>query len=199
MGSIFNLNSQNANLDSKITAGLEKLASVFRYLVWEDAKELKLSPIQLQILFFTHYHSSEYNTVSYLSKEFSVTKPTISDAVKSLDSKGLIQKKSDANDSRSYTIQLTNLGNEYVAKSENFANPLFHLIQNVDEEGKKQLWETLSNLIFQLHQKDIISVQRICYSCSFYDEKLGESHCNLLNTVLKKEDIRLDCPEHKTA
>jgi DNA-binding MarR family transcriptional regulator len=199
MRSVFNLNDQNEDLDSKITVGLEKIASVFRYLIWEDAKDLKLSPIQLQILIFVNYHSSEYATVSYLSKEFSVTKPTISDAVKSLELKELIQKNIDLNDSRSYTIQLTNFGKEYVLKSESFASPLLQLIQDVDTQSKKQLWETLSKLIYQLHQKDIITVQRICYSCSFYSEKAGKSYCNLLNKDLKKEDIRIDCPEHKIA
>lgn len=199
MGSVFNLENQNKDIDSKITVGLEKIASVFRYLVWEDAKDLKLSPIQLQILIFIHYHEVEYNTVSYLSKEFNVTKPTISDAVKSLELKNLIVKNTDISDSRSYTMQLTSLGIEHVLKSENFTLPLHKLIEKIDSSDKKVMWQTLSNLIYQLHQSDIISVQRMCYSCSFYSENSGQSHCNLLNKNLKTEDIRIDCSEYKVS
>ena len=84
MESIFNLENQNQNLDSKISAGIEKLSSVFRVLIWEQAKNLGLSPIQIQILIFLNYHSEHLATVSYLAKEFSLTKPTISDAIKIL-------------------------------------------------------------------------------------------------------------------
>lgn len=199
MGSIFNLDNQNRDIDSKITVGLEKIASVFRNLVWEDAKDLKLSPIQVQILIFINYHSPEFCTVSYLSKEFGVTKPTISDAVKSLEVKSLILKNSDVNDTRSYTIALTDLGLDYVSKSENFASPLQKLIQEINGKDKRVLWETISNLIYQLHQNEIITVQRICYTCQFYSEISGKSHCNLLNKELHSQDIRIDCPEHKIA
>lgn len=66
--SIFNLNTQNENLDNKIVAGLERLSHVFKALLWEKAKEHSLSPIQIQLLIFIHNHTQEKTTVSYLAK-----------------------------------------------------------------------------------------------------------------------------------
>ena len=80
--SVFNLNIQNENTGNKIVAGLERLSHVFKTLLWEKAKQHGLSPIQIQLLIFIQYHSDEKNTVSYLAKEFSVTKPTVSDAIR---------------------------------------------------------------------------------------------------------------------
>ena len=85
--SVFNLDNQNAGLNSKIVAGLERLSQAFRTLLWEKAKEFGLSPIQIQVLIFIHYHSKEKSTVSYLAQEFNLTKPTISDAIKALEQK----------------------------------------------------------------------------------------------------------------
>ncbi|QYS85590.1 winged helix-turn-helix transcriptional regulator [Flavobacterium oreochromis] len=124
MKSAFNLKFQNLSIDNKIVAGLDKLATVHRYLIWEQSKKLALSPIQIQILIFIKYHNEKYSTVSYLAKEFGVTKPTISDAVKILEQKGLIKKIQDVNDSRSYSMKLTTNGVEMVLKAEDFAQPL---------------------------------------------------------------------------
>lgn len=124
MKSVFNLKYQNLSIDNKIVAGLDKLATVHRYLIWEQSKKWALSPIQIQILIFIKHHNEKYSTVSYLAKEFGVTKPTISDAVKTLEQKGLIEKIQDPNDSRSYCMKLTANGLEIVLKSEDFTQPL---------------------------------------------------------------------------
>jgi DNA-binding MarR family transcriptional regulator len=193
--SIFNLISQNANLDNKIVAGLERLSQVFRILLWEKAKEQSLSPIQIQLLIFIEYHSQEKTTISYLAKEFNFTKPTISDAIKILEQKGLIVKFIDEKDTRSYTIQLTDLGKKIVTDTEDFTNPLTEIISKTEPKEKLILWENISNLIIQLNKLEIISVQRTCFNCKHHSVKNENHFCNLLNQQLDKQSIRIDCEE----
>src|SRR3546814_17461531 len=73
--SVFDLNEQNSNLDSRIIAGLERLSHVFRTLLWQKAGEERLSPIQLRLSVFIRYHAPDMNNVSNLAREFNVTKP----------------------------------------------------------------------------------------------------------------------------
>ncbi|MFK7030966.1 MarR family winged helix-turn-helix transcriptional regulator [Flavobacterium oreochromis] len=196
MKSAFNLKFQNLSIDNKIVAGLDKLATVHRYLIWEQSKKLALSPIQIQILIFIKYHNEKYSTVSYLAKEFGVTKPTISDAVKILEQKGLIKKIQDVNDSRSYSMKLTTNGVEMVLKAEDFAQPLQAFFEKQEMPDKEIVWELLSKLIFKLSQIDVVSVERMCFSCKFYSKKEEVHFCNLVKTPLERTDIRMDCPEH---
>ena len=193
--SIFNLNEQNSNLDNKIVAGLERLSQVFRILLWEKAKQQGLSPIQIQILIFIRYHKAERTTVSYLAKEFNLTKPTISEAVKILEQKQLIRKYTDNGDSRSYTIQLTETGEKVVFETENFTDPLHEMVQKTMEDDKLILWENISNLIVLLNKAEIISVQRTCYNCKYFSVSKGIKYCDLLSIRLHSEDIRIDCGE----
>lgn len=193
--SIFNLITQNYNLDSKIVAGLERLSQVFKILLWDKAKEKGLSPIQIQLLIFIEHHSVEKTTVSYLSKEFNVTKPTISDAVKILGQKELIQKISDAKDSRSYTIKLTESGKKIVAETEDFPDPITKILSVKNDAEKEIIWNTISDLIIKLNRADIISVQRTCYNCKYYATHETEHFCNFLNAPLHNKDIRIDCLE----
>lgn len=193
--SIFNLITQNQDLDSKIVAGLERLSQVFKTLLWEKAKAHGLSPIQIQILIFLQYHSIEKSTVSYLAKEFSVTKPTISDAIKILEQKQLIGKFPDGKDSRSYIIQLTDAGKNIVMETEDFPDPLTNFFGTTKQEEKEVIWNNISDLILRLNKADIINVQRTCYNCRYYSYDGEEHFCNLLNIMLEKKHIRIDCPE----
>jgi DNA-binding MarR family transcriptional regulator len=196
--SIFNPNGQENNISSKIIVGLERISEVFKILLWEKAKLVGLSPIQIQILIFITYHKQELCNVSHLAKEFNVTKPTISDAVKVLDKKGMITKDFSATDSRSYAIQLSQLGEKMVAETENFADPLKNQLKGIQTTDLENLFKTLSKLIYQLNSNGILNVQRICYGCKFYEKTDNKDFCNLLNKELLNPEIRLDCPEYET-
>lgn len=194
--SIFNPEDQNKHLDNKIVAGLERLSQVFRTLLWEQAKAKQLSPIQIQLLIFIRYHGPGQNNVSYLAREFSVTKPTISDAIKVLERKGLIRRTDDTTDNRRYSISLTAAGKKIVADTESFTMPFTHWVSQTDEIEKERLWQSIIGLIRSLNEAGWISVQRDCYSCRHYMQKDGKHFCQLINEVLQVKDIRIDCPEH---
>jgi hypothetical protein len=48
----FDLKHQNENTDSRIIAAMERISQAYRVLLWNESKELSLSPIQIQILIF---------------------------------------------------------------------------------------------------------------------------------------------------
>lgn len=193
--SVFNLKLQNASLDNKIVAGLERLSQVFRVLLWEKAKMHGLSPIQIQLLIFIQHHSPNKSTISYLAQEFNVTKPTISDAVKVLEQKKMIKKQADEVDTRSYNIHLTAAGKNIVFDTEHFVNPIIEIIAEIKQPEKLVLWENITKLITQLHQSGAISVQRTCHYCKHFSSKNKTPYCKLLEQKLQPQDIRIDCAE----
>lgn len=196
---VFNQKNQEQNISSKIVVGLQRISEAFKVLLWEKAKEFGLSPIQIQILIFIENHKEQYCNVSYLAKEFNVTKPTISDAIKALEKKELIVKDYSSSDNRSYTIFLSDLGKNTVFKNDDFVNPIQTEIKNISQKEQENLFTTLSLLIDQLNQKNILTVQRTCFACKFYSKKANQHHCNLLQKELLNSEIRLDCNEFENA
>ena len=193
--STFNPEQQQKDISSKIVAGLERVSEVFKVLLWDKAKMVGLSPIQIQLLLFVAFHKSELCNVSHLAREFNLTKPTISDAVRVLARKGLIVKKFSSSDSRSYSITLSDAGAEVIAQTYDFSQPLKSQVDAFDESELQQLFDTLSKLIYKLNRNGILEVQRTCYGCKFYRKNEQADYCNLLQKDLYKADIRLDCPE----
>lgn len=192
---IFNLSDQNTNLAAKIVAGLERISEAFRVLLWEYAKTTGLSPIQIQILIFIHYHDESLSNVSHLAKEFNVTKPTISDAVRVLEQKKLIKKIPSPTDKRAYTILLTNQGRKTIANTEQFANPIKKIAEQLSITEQKQFFDQIYKFISSLNSKGILTVQRMCYNCRYYEKQHKGHFCQLMNVKLKDKDIRIDCPE----
>ncbi len=193
--SVFNPKQQEQDISSKIVAGLERVSEVFKVLLWEKAKLLGLSPIQIQILIFVAFHKQELCNVSHLAKEFNITKPTVSDAVKVLDKKGLITKDFSSLDSRSYAIRLSVAGEKAVSETQDFADPLQKQVSDLNATELQSLFGSLSEIIYKLNRKGILTVQRTCYGCTFHAKKKTSDYCNLLDKKLLSQDIRLDCPE----
>lgn len=193
--STFNPKQQEKDISSKIVAGMERISEVFKILLWEKAKLVGLSPIQIQILIFIAFHNRNLCNVSHLAKEFNVTKPTISDAIKIINQKGLIIKDYSSADSRSYSISLSDLGNDIVSQTFDFSRPLKNQIDGFSQSELESLFGTLSQLIYKLNQNGILSVQRTCYGCKFYQKNQESDYCNLLQKQLLQQEIRLDCPE----
>src|SRR5690606_18720703 len=195
--SVFNPQKQETDLSSKIVAGLERISEAFKVLLWEKATELGVSPIQIQILIFIAYHKPALCNVSHLAKEFNVSKPTISDAIRVLNKKGLIAKDVLSTDNRSYTIKLSDKGLDIVSQTENFAHPIKKTLNQIEATNLNALYKTLSTLIYQLNRNGVLTVQRTCYGCKFYEKNTNTHYCNLLEKKLLDADIRVDCPEYE--
>jgi DNA-binding MarR family transcriptional regulator len=88
--SSFDILDQQDNLGSKILVSLERVSKAFQSLLWDIAKREGLSPIQTNP--FIGYHKKELATIYQLAKEFNLTKPTLSYAVKTLEGKKLLNK-----------------------------------------------------------------------------------------------------------
>ncbi|GJM27882.1 MAG: hypothetical protein DHS20C17_05170 [Cyclobacteriaceae bacterium] len=184
-------------LNYKILNGLERLSEAFKTMLWQKAKQHGISPIQIQILLFLQDHTPELCTVSQLANEFNLTKPTISDAVRVLNDKGMVVKNHLSSDSRSYSLDVSTAGKRLLKQLSDYADPLYKELRAIDSEEQQQLFKTLTRLIYNLYKNGTLSVQRICFGCRFYQEMTDSHYCNLLQKPLVSSEIRLDCPEYQ--
>ena len=197
--SAFNPERHITNVDYKIVAALEKISEVFRVLLWAEAKEHKLSPIQMQLLIFIKYHNNDkQRRIASMAREFNLTKATISDSIKVLEQKGLIKRTDDAFDSRSFNFSLTDQGMKLTGMIENFTLPLDGAIATLSTQQKDQFLVLVLDLIYRLNRNGIISTQRMCYNCFYYNGDRQQDHyCNLMQKPLAIDELRIECPEHK--
>ena len=205
MGSVFDLSAQHDDVDAKIVAALERLSQVFRVRLREEAWERDLSPTQAQFLIYLLYHDVELRRVSQLAREFDLTQATVSDAVASLETKGLVQREQWPEDRRVITLRLTPDGGKLAATLSRWADPIReHLVERFLPEERETVMRFLIGLMGSLQRSGLVTVARMCVTCSFFRQDIhpGEPsphHCGLLDVPLSGADLRVDCPEHESA
>lgn len=198
MSSSFDPKLQILHTESKIIVALERISEAFRVLLWQESKESALSPIQLQMLIFLIFHEKEKCKISYLAREFNMTKATVSDSVRMLLEKKLVEKIPDPSDARSFALQLTQEGEKRAQKATGFAGAVEQPLRALSRDTKSLLLDSLLHIIQHLVKADVITVQRMCYNCAHFDRVAGEKYCQLLGSSLESDNIRIDCPEHVT-
>lgn len=197
MNSPFDPKINRKNVDSKIVVALERISEAFRIVLSEENKKYNLSNIQIQILIFLLFHNEDLRTLTSLSEEFNISKASLSDSVKSLESKGYVIKERKLNDFRSSTINLTEKGKEIAEKVSLFGNKIEEVISKLEDDKKSSLLDSLLTVIHQLYLGGIISVKRVCVNCSYFipSENGNDHFCNLLNKPLKQDELKVDCKD----
>ena len=202
--SVFEPTAQHSDVDKKIVSSLERLSQVFRILLRGEAQGRGLSPIQAMFLVHLLHHSPANRRVSQLAREFDLTAATVSDAVGSLEEKGLIRREPWPHDRRVATLCLTPTGEHTARGLAAWANVVEeHLIDRSPGE-KEVVMRFLMDLIGSLQRSGQISVARMCVTCRFFrpESHPNEStphHCALLDVPLAGFELRTDCPEHELA
>ena len=188
---------QAGDTGSTIYLALEKLGELTRSLQWEAAKAHQLSPLQLQILLFLHGHEPHHRTAAYLADEFSVTRPTISDAIKSLMQKGYVVKEKNPADSRSTYLHLTVTGSKLIGELNAYPQKLIGPIERLASTQQQTLLSSLLHILHTAQSADLMRASRMCFGCEHYQgDRKNKHHCLLLQRPLQSAELRLDCPEY---
>jgi DNA-binding MarR family transcriptional regulator len=202
--SVFEPSSQHGDVDKKVVASLERLSQVLRVLLRKAAHERGLSPIQARFLVHLLFHGPELRRVGRLAEEFGLTPATVSEAVGSLEKKGLVNRDPWAGDGRVATLRLTLAGEEAARGIATWANAVEGSLFAASPGEKEVVMRFLMDLIASLQTAGVVTVARMCVSCRFFrpdahpDEEFPH-HCALLDLPLARSDLRADCPEHELA
>lgn len=201
---VFDPTSQHDDPDSKVVAALERLAQALRVRLGQFGRTYGLSPIQVQFLCYLLYQPEERRRVSVLARDFHLTKATVSDAVAALEAKGLITRRTAADDRRTAVLALTPTGRRLARRLAAWADVVRDRLGFATPEEKAVVLRFLMRLIVELQEAGLITVARMCLTCRYFrpdvhPSTLSPHHCTLLDRPLGPATLRLDCPEYEAA
>jgi len=197
MKSVFDLTTQHTDVGSKIFVAIERIAEVSRFALWDICKNKELTHIQANILIYTRFHEkNEQITITSLARHFMVTKATVSDSVKTLQSKKMLKKAVNQKDKRITFLALTGNGKKLADEVALFAIPIHEQFDSFSEEKKATILETLLFYLNRLQIKGMMPVQRMCPSCTYLCSRKSGYYCKFLKSNIAKSALRIDCPEH---
>jgi DNA-binding MarR family transcriptional regulator len=187
------------SLDLKLAESIEKLSHAISYLQKSTAEEAGISSLQLQFLDYLLRYQEPDRTVSAMAREFSLTKATVSEAVKNLEAKGFIAKEMSRYDSRVHVINLTPSGKKLSDRISNVRSYIASKFSDEKDIFKSEIYDFLIRLIAELSSDNIIPFARICPNCENYsiDRTAGAGKCGLTGITLLRAGVNIGCESFK--
>lgn len=173
---------------------LERLSSLTRVWFREHPKLTDLQPIQLSALLYLGRCNRYSNTPLAVTEYLGLTKGTVSQSLKALESKGLLVKTQDTKDKRSVHLQLTAPARALL----DAVMPPDFLVAAAQRMGTRS--EDLEGLLLEL----LRNIQRgenvpsfgLCRSCRFHQQREDGAFCGLTQEPLESLETGLICREH---
>lgn len=176
---------------------IERISSFFRSEIRLAGIDYDLHPIQLNALYFLNRCNRYSDTHQGVSEYFGLTKGTVSQTLKSLESKGLVQKKRDKDDGRVFHLKVTREGKKIIEKflpTQTGEKAL----KKLPDKTRRQVLESLHLLLQSMQETNEMRPFGICRACRF-NQKLGEGRflCGLTQEGLSHSDTELLCREYE--
>lgn len=177
------------------------MGTALRSHAWVGAAMAGLTPTQGEILTLLLMRGAPMR-LGEIAEDAALTSATVSEAVSTLESKGLVEKRRDANDGRALALRLTARGKTAAKKASQWPNFLTSASDSLGEKESAQLYRTLVKLIFTMQERHDMPPQRMCLTCSHFsvvERNKGPYHCNHFNVNYDDSRLPLDCNAHELA
>lgn len=135
----------------------------FKHVGWHQRSIDGCKPSEIRVLLIIQ-KSEEYAQheikVSEISKYLHVTSPTVTQLIKGLEVRGLVERKIDTTDRRAVGITLTEKGEQVTQKAkENIIASFADIVEYLGEEQSQLLSELLSKVTTYFREKEANSNQ----------------------------------------
>jgi MarR family transcriptional regulator, organic hydroperoxide resistance regulator len=179
---------------------LQEMIERITRLLQSDARSLgaylDIQPIQLEALHYLTSCNRYSNTLQGVTEYFGLTKGTVSQTIKTLEKKGLLQKKTDKQDKRVIHLTVSSSGKKLLQKT--LPSPIIdESFAALSIQKREQLMGNLQILLREIQKANSMKTFGVCHTCKFNKKLDGGSFlCELTKEKLTKEETTLICREH---
>lgn len=190
-------------LPQRIAVGLNKVGLALKFQGWQAAGERGLSPLQGQILAMLTTARRGLKP-SVIAERLAVSAPTISDSVKTLTGKGLVERRADEQDARVSLVVLTPKGKLEARAAAGWPDFLATAVEALGEAEQESFWRGLVKMIATLQREEQIPISQMCVTCRHFRPNVHRDaslphHCAFVDAAMGARHLRLECPDHDEA
>lgn len=171
---------------------LERLGSLLQQQLREDANELGLQTVHLQILSYLQ-RANRYSDIPIAVAEYlGLTRGTVSQSIKLLQQKGLLIQRNQLAARRKVHLQLTEQGKAVLQAS------WLHSLQAElaeDTSAAARLEMTLESLLGKLQRARGNAAFGVCRGCVFHQREQTGARCGLTGECLSEQETVQLCRE----
>lgn len=176
---------------------IERLGSLLRADARKTGADSGLQPVQVEAMHFLSVCNRYSDTPMAVTDYLGLTKGTVSQTLKVLEKKGLIEKASDPDDKRVTHLKVTEEGQRVLSTM--IPSALFRkACEQLTDNSQERLAGDLNALLVTLQQLNGMKSFGVCGGCRFNEKKEdGAYFCQLTKEPLSATDVTLICREHE--
>lgn len=171
---------------------LERLAALIHQSVRDDAVRHGLQPIHVQVLSYLARANAYSDIPIAIAEYFGITRGTVSQSLKVLERKGLLERRPDERHGRRIHLQVTSAGREVL--DDGWAGRIEMALQLVSE-SPDDLEQALRSLLTGLQRVNQQRPFGVCRHCVHFLAEAGGQRCGLTGEPLADRQIELICRE----
>jgi len=194
-------------LGKRVAIGLHKLGLAMKQQGWHLASKEGLSATQGQIvslLATAGSGSGSAMTASEVATNLGVTLATVSDSLRVLVEKKLVEKAPDPRHPRASLLLLTDAGKEAARRINDWPDFLAAAVDELSPEEQGAMLNGVVKMIRSLQTRGLVPVARMCVSCKFFQPNVHDDdelphHCAFVDAPMRASDLRVECREYEEA
>ncbi len=174
---------------------IERLANLLRQEARAVGHNMGLQPVHQDALHYLASCNRYSDTTLAVTEYLGLTKGTVSQTLKVLESKALITREKDPNDKRITHLTVTEAGKAFLTQTappKKFSQAISHLATDEQQQAKTLLEKTL------LHYQQLAGRNAfgVCRHCKFNQQSADGIVCGLTKESLTFSDTELICREY---
>lgn len=190
-------------MEERLLFGFEQIVQALGIYYERQSRGHAVSPLQLRIL-TTLLKDGAKHTVSGMAEELSLTAATVSDAIGSLQQKGLLTKDRQTGDRRVVHLSLSREGKRVVRSQTASNETLLEIIRSLSQQEQEASLVAVIKMIRGFQERGLIPVARMCTNCRFfrpnvYSDPEKPHHCGFVNAAFGNRELRIECPDYELA
>lgn len=184
----------------QLMVGITRLGQALRISSYRNAGPYRLSPLQADIIVLLA-GDLRPRRLSDVAASLASTPPTISDAVKTLTAKALVERRRDTSDARAVSLTLTRAGEAEAERLARLPEEFAEAMSSLAPEDLAAMLRGMSGMIRSLQDQRAIPVTRMCLTCSYFRPQAHPGsdkphHCAFVDNAFGDGELRLECPDH---
>lgn len=175
---------------------IERLGNLVRADVRAACHARGVQPVQFEALSYLAQCNRYSDTPQAVAEYLGLTKGTVSQTLKVLETKGLLRKRADHRDRRVVHLALTARGRALVERVLP-APSVAAGIEQLPAAARRQAVQVLARLLRAVQQANGLKTFAPCHSCRFNQRRAGRYFCALTQEALTDDDVWRLCREHQ--
>lgn len=175
---------------------IERLGELLKVSARKAVTEYGLQPVQLEVLHYLSVCNRYSDTPMAVTEYLGQTKGTVSQTIKILEKKQLVEKFPDLKDKRISHLKVTPDGSALIKN--NIPTTMFiNASNNLTLKQQQDISSALQLLLTTLIQSNNMKSFGHCFSCRYNAKNTDTgNYCNLVKEPLSDKEILLICREH---